>query len=140
MSLPIQYHITELNRRLSNLIHLGVIIGVDLTGVLPRAQVRIGELQTAWLPIIMPRAGENQHFVCPEINEQVMVLSPSGDLAQGIILGSLNQVKYPLSGDSVDIHRLTYQDGATIEYDRKKHHQNKILAFDASWHEHQRQN
>jgi len=123
----IDFEITELHRRLANIIQLGKIVETNYAEVIPKAKVEIGELKTAWLPMLVQRAGSDSSAWLLEINEQVLILSPSGDLAQGIILGSLNQQAFPSVTNESHIHRSQYKDGAVIEYDRKKHVLKAIL-------------
>lgn len=115
------FQMAELNRRIANLIKIGVIEEVDYSQTIPRAKVRLGDLLTTWLPMLTVRAGKDRSWWPLEVGEQVIVLSPSGDPAQGIILGSLNQTAFPANGDSPDIHRIDYDDGAVIEYNRATH-------------------
>ena len=122
-----EFEITELQRRLSNLVRLGRVADIDYRGVIPKVRVRIDPLTTAWLPLMSVRAGPDQSWWPVEIDEQVMVLSPSGELNQGIVLGSICQQRFPAVGNSIDIHRMTYADGAVIEYDRAAHHLQAVL-------------
>lgn len=127
-----EFEITELQRRLANLVRIGRIADIDYSGAIPRVRVRIDPLTTAWLPLISLRAGPDQSWWPVEINEQVIVLSPSGELNQGIVLGSICQQRFPADGDSIDVHRTTYADGAVIEYDRAAHHLHAALPAGAT--------
>ena len=86
----IEFETTELNRRLANLIMLGKVVEADCTQTTPKLKIKVGELQTAWLPMLTQRAGPDLSWWPLEVGEQVVVLSPSGELAQGIVLGALN--------------------------------------------------
>ncbi len=119
--------LAELNRRLANMIKTGRIESVDLTEGLPKVRVKIGELTTGWLPFLTQRAGNDTQWWPIELEEQVLVVSPSGDLAQGIVIGSLFQNQFPPSLMSENIVRTEYSDGAVIEYDKESHHLQAIL-------------
>ncbi len=93
------FEITELNRRLANLIRLGVIDRVDHASA--RVRVKIGDLLTAWLPWATIKAGKDSAWWAPEKGEQVLVFSPSGDLAQGVVLGAIFQNAFPGLGPAV---------------------------------------
>jgi phage baseplate assembly protein V len=116
------FAITELDRRLANIIRFGKVIAADYNSAIPRVKVAVGELTTAWLPVIVSRAGQDRSTWLLDIDEQVVVLSPSGELAQGIVLGSIHQQQFPALTDSVDQHCTQYRDGAAINYDSAKHH------------------
>jgi len=120
-----QFDITELNRRLSNMICLGTIIETDYESAVVR--VKIGDIVTAWLPWLERRAGNNISWQAPELSEQVIVLSPSGELNQGVVLRGLYQdtALPPVTSPHKD--HMTYADGAVIEYDREAHHLKAIL-------------
>jgi len=122
-----QFNITEGDRRTSNIIRFGKIEEVDYGKAL--LKVRIGDLLSAWLPWITERASNNITWNPLEIDEQVVILCPSGEINQGVILGALYQDAYPnpTEDNTEDHHRTTYEDGCIIEYDRKKHHLKAIL-------------
>lgn len=122
-----EFELSELNRRLANIVNLGKVEEIDYQGAIPVVRVKIGEILTAFLPMITSRAGPDQHWWPLEVGEQVVVFAPSGDLAQAVVLGSINQDSYPSTSDSTDVHQVVYSDGAVIEYDRKKHELNAVL-------------
>lgn len=110
---------SEADRRLANLIRVGVIADVDLVNAL--ATVDLGEVITDWLPWLTHRAGGDRTWWAPDAGEQVIVLSPSGELAQGVILPGIYQDDHPQNGNTANIHRTTYSDGSVVEYDRAVH-------------------
>lgn len=113
---------------------------------IPRVLVQIGGKSTGsyirnWLPWTAARAGYDGEWWQPDLDEQVLVLAPSGNVAQGIIIGSLYRgsltfdseaggvtARDPIPG-AVEgaaetdkyIHRRVYQDGTSITYDRSIH-------------------
>ena len=109
-----EFALSDTLRRLANLIRIGAIKKVDYSKA--KARVEIGDLCTDWLPWIAARAGDNISWHPLDIGEQVIVLSPSGDLSQGIILPALYRGE-AISSNS-DIHKLLYKDGSSIEFDR----------------------
>ena len=116
------FEIAEIQRRLGNLFKIGRIEETNYNELIPLCRVRVGELLTGWLPMLAQRDGPDNCWWPYEIDEQVMVLSPSGDPAQGIVLGAINQRSYPVQSNRPDIHRVVYADGAVTEYDRAAHH------------------
>lgn len=114
-----QYDLGELQRMVSNLIRIGKIAALDEANA--RVRVSMAGLTTAWLPWVVHRAGGNRTWSAPEIGEQVVVLSPYGDPAQGIVMPALYQDDHPAPAASVDIERTEYADGTVAEYDRAAH-------------------
>lgn len=117
--------IAALSRLIENLIRLGTVAEVD-HGSLPdkrpaRVRVQSGELLTGWLPWAALRAGTTRDWDPPTVGEQVLVLSPSGQTAQGIAITGLFSALIPANGDRAGLHRRTYPDGAVVEYDSEAH-------------------
>lgn len=118
--------LATLARLLENLIRFGVIAAVQMEP--PRVQVTTGKLTTAWLPWLALRAGADREWDPPTIGEQVMLVSPSGQLANGIAVTGVFSDHIPANGNREGLHRRTYADGTVIEYDSVAHHLNAILA------------
>lgn len=112
----------ELDRRLSNILRYGTITALDEANAL--VTVDIGDNTTASLPWFTSRAGGDRVWWAPEVGEQVMVLSPSGELAHGCVLPAIYQDTKPANGNSKDVHRVTFGDGTVVEYDRAAHRLN----------------
>lgn len=110
----------ETLRRLDNLIRLGTIDELDLDAA--RCRVQTGGILTGWLPWIAQRAGETRTWSPPTVGEQVILLSPSGEPAGGIVLTGLysEQVAAPSTASSE--HIVEYPDGARIRYDHDTGH------------------
>ncbi|HDS1759940.1 MULTISPECIES: phage baseplate assembly protein V [Pseudomonas] len=117
--------IAELNRLLENLVRLGTIAEVQHAP--PRVQVRTGGILTTWLPWLALRAGADREWDPPTVDEQVILLSPSGQLANGIAITGLFSDQIPANGDRAGLKRRTYADGAVVEYDSVAHHLRAIL-------------
>ena len=112
----------ELNRRLGAMIMLGTVHEADYAAA--RVRVWIGRrdksegFPTGWLPWIVSRAGGDTTWRALEEGEQVVVLSPSGEPTQGVVLGSVYQASNPANGDDPDIDRMDYGNGSYIQHDR----------------------
>lgn len=113
--------IIELLRRLENLIRIGTIIDVDLSGEIPLYRVKTGELETDWIAATVRRAGTAKKSHAYTAGEQVVLLSPSGDLGAAVISHALNSTGNPSPDNHVTRDRATYPDGAIIEYDPEAH-------------------
>ncbi|MEX5559115.1 phage baseplate assembly protein V [Pseudomonas rhodesiae] len=117
--------LAALARLLENLIRFGVIAAVQMEP--PRVQVTTGTLTTAWLPWLALRAGTDREWDPPTLGEQVMLFSPSGQLANGIAVTGVFSDHIPANGNRPGLHRRTYADGTVIEYDSVAHHLNATL-------------
>lgn len=105
----------EVLRALQNLIRIGTVADADYGST--RVRVAIGDLVTGWLPWVTTRAGSAVDWWAPSIGEQVIVLSPAGDLAQGFVLHSLYQANHAAPETDPDVRKVIYPDGTVIEYD-----------------------
>ena len=76
--------IADLRRRVNNLIRIGRVSEVDYATA--KARVQIGKLTTDFLPWLTPSTAL---WIPLKKDEQVLVLSPNGDLQAGIILPAL---------------------------------------------------
>ena len=86
----ILFRIQELERRMANMISFGKIYELDLESA--TCKVQVGEIKTASIPWLTQRALASQSFWwSPKIDEQVMVLSPSGDYTQAIAVPAIYQ-------------------------------------------------
>ncbi|MGL9779718.1 MAG: phage baseplate assembly protein V [Wolbachia sp.] len=114
------FAIAELNRKLANIIRIGLIKEVDYEKA--RVRVKVGEFITDWLPWITTRAGEDRSWFAPNINEQVVIFSPLGELSLGVVLRGIYQEKYPAPENKKEINSIKFQDGTKFTYDKEKHH------------------
>ncbi len=112
-------NITDLTRRLDNLIRIGTIAAVDHAAA--RCTVKTGGLTVPNLPWLAQRAGTSSDWDAPTVGEQCLLLSPSGEPAQGIALIGLYSQQRPAPSSSANLRRRTYPDGAVIDYDHASH-------------------
>lgn len=122
------FNMNELARRLANLIRLGSIKEADYANA--TARVEIGDLVTDWLPWITARSGGDISWWAPEVAEQVIILSPSGDLSQGVILPAIYQSSSPPPENNADVFTVVFKDGTKITYDRATHKLNADVKGD----------
>ena len=129
-----EFRLVELARRLANVIRAGVIAEVDPAAA--RVRVRYGEdtaALTGWLPWITPRAGGGDTvWWAPKVLEQVLLLSPSGDLGQAIVLPALFSDSNSAPSGDPDKHLTIYADGAEIAYDQAAHKLKAVLPAGAT--------
>lgn len=111
--------LADLARRVANMIRTGRVAVVDHAG--PRVRVQSGDLITDWLPWQTRRAGNTRTWDPPTVGEQVMILSPSGEPAAGIVIPALYCLDHPAPDASPDTHVIAFPDGARIAYDHAAH-------------------
>ncbi|WP_300754992.1 phage baseplate assembly protein V [Janthinobacterium sp.] len=110
--------LSDILRFLQNLIRLGTIAEVDGA----KARVQLGpNLTTEWLKWATPRAGSTRTWSVPTVGEQVIVLSPGGDLTRGTIVPALYSKEFDAPETSDSIHTTHYPDGAVVQYDHASH-------------------
>lgn len=94
------YKINELFRRINNLVRVGCVIDVDYSAA--KARVQIGKVRTKPMPWLVPSTSA---WIPLKVGEQVLVLSPNGDTAFGVILPALYHEDKPApSSHSQKIH------------------------------------
>jgi phage baseplate assembly protein V len=118
------YDLSDIARTLANLIRTGIIAEVDGD----KARVQLApNLSTTWLRWVTDRAGDARTWWSPSVGEQVIVLSPDGDLTKGKILGSIYTLDAPAPETNPLVHATHYPDGAVVRYDAEAHALTAIL-------------
>ena len=109
----------ELHRQIQNMLRIGTIADVDLPARCCRVQ--IGPLLTGWLN--MPAdIGHNYRRWRPlRIGTQVLLASPGGDLAAGVIVAMLfsQDQDAPANADTLDL--VEFDDGTQLQYNSASH-------------------
>lgn len=116
---------TENVRRLENLIRFGVISSVDHAKA--RCIVDFQGIISAPLPWLTLRAGTDTTWDSPSDGEQVLVLSPSGELSNGVVLFGMYSTAHPAPSNDPDLKIRKFSDDAHISYNTKTHHLEAIL-------------
>lgn len=112
-----RFDMSEAERRIANIVSIGKVEQADYERAI--ARVRVGSLLAPWLPMMALRAGPDVTWTPYEIGEQVVILSPSGDLASGVIIGSVYTSEFSAPSDNPAIERKVFSNGAVVEYDRE---------------------
>lgn len=109
----------DLRRLVNNLVRIGTIEALDLEAA--RCKVNYGRATTAWLPWLAGRAGADRAWWAPSVGEQVLLLSPGGDLAQACVLCAIYSNTHAAPSSSGAAAMIEFSDGAKIEYDAHAH-------------------
>lgn len=117
--------LSDLERRLANVVRLGVVAEVDIESTRCRVRYDVdadGEpVSTDWLPWLTRRAGVDRAWWAPSEGEQVALLAPGGELTRAVVLPGLFSAAHPAPDDSALSDATLYADGARVEYDRDAH-------------------
>ncbi|MBI6918218.1 phage baseplate assembly protein V [Pseudomonas monteilii] len=110
------YAAAQADRMLAGLVIPSYVVGVDLVA----AKVRVsdgGDWTSAWVRWHSVAAGKARHWRAPSIGEQGVLVSPSGEPAQGTFVPGLygNAGAPPDNRDHVEVWR--FDDGGSLVYD-----------------------
>lgn len=113
------FALSEHARQLSGVIRIGSVVELDEKAAM--VKVRAGGVVSEWIPWAERSAGPTRTWNPPRPGEQVIIACGSGELENGVVIGSLHQDKYPHGGTSKYQDRTTYPDGSVVEFDAKTH-------------------
>lgn len=102
----------DIQRLVGDLAQYGTVIERD--GALCRVQ--LGEIETPLIPWLAGRAGGARIWSPPSIGEQVLVLSPEADFANGLVLLGVFSDANPAPADD-DATLIQFEDGTRLRYD-----------------------
>lgn len=115
------FNFAEILRRLENMIRIGAIAEVDHDKALVRVmydQTDDGQpVLTAWRPWLTHRAGNVSSWSPPEVGEQVLLISPGGEMALAIVVPGIYSTNFPPADNNPNINSISFGDGVSIEYD-----------------------
>lgn len=114
------YEHTDAARRHANFIRYGVVKETDYRKAVIRLELEEGEILTDWIPWITLRASKDLVWWAPEVGEVMLVLAPSGELANAVALpAAFSNGNQP--GGRPTVQRAVFHDGTTVVYDREAH-------------------
>lgn len=125
------YGLSETERLVANLVRVGVISALDVANA--RVKCAVGGLSTDWLPWLTGRAGATRTWSAPRVGEQVLVLSPYGDPAQGVVLPAIYQDAHPAPASSQDVDTIVFPDGTVFEYDSAANKYTQTIQGAGNW-------
>lgn len=105
---------------LASLIRIGTVLEVDLAEA--RCVVRFGDpddpapAQTGPIRWLTPRAGLTRVWSPPSVGEQVLLVSPDGQIGAAVAITGIVQDAFPPLG-STTAEMIEFADGARITYD-----------------------
>lgn len=78
------------------------------------------QLQSWWLPIVVPKTQNDKAYWVPDLGEQVVCMMDEHD-EDGAVLGSIYSSVDKAPVQSVNKWHLKFSDGGILEYDRSLH-------------------
>lgn len=111
---------TDGSRRHSNFLRYGVVKKTDYRKAVVRLEMQEDEILTDWIPWIALRAGGDRSWWAPEVDEVMLVLAPSGELANAIAIPAAYSLGNQPGGRPT-VQRAIFHDGTMFEYDREAH-------------------
>ena len=122
------YSLGELSRQIANLIRVGEVIDKDFSDPdAPRVKVAVSGFESDWLPFGADRAGHTKTWSPLSVGEQVLILSPYGDLGQAVIVCSLYSESNPAPSSGGNVEKTVFHDGTIISYDSVSHTLNATI-------------
>ena len=90
-----------------------------------RCRVRVAfpdrdQMQSWWLPVIVPKAQNDKAYWIPDIGEQVVCLMDAHD-EDGAVVGAIYSTADAAPVNNPDAIHLSCKDGAVFEYNRASH-------------------
>ena len=107
--------ISDIQRRIANMINMGVIHSVDAA----LCRVAIGGDEQNLTPPIKWQAGraaDESNWSQPDIGEQVLLLSPSGDIGNAVAVLGFYSTANPAPSNNPDLTLKNLPDGAVFSY------------------------
>lgn len=126
---------TDVARNIGSLLRFGKVHSLDFPNRLCRVELNAG-LTTDWVPWINIRAGGNTCWTAPSVGEAVLLLSPSGELNNSVVMPALQSNadgSWPFKFGDLEFEwgglgeprealwRWLFADGAIMENDPARH-------------------
>lgn len=111
------YRISELERIANNIFREGIVKEANYQE--QRLRVQTEGILTNWIPWAKQRWYKDMSWWAPEVDEQVQIMSFSGDPSQGIVIFSLDRDMFPAKADKPTIYRQDFADGSYFRHDRE---------------------
>ncbi|MDC5111900.1 phage baseplate assembly protein V [Acinetobacter baumannii] len=118
----------DINRRLENLIRFGTIKTVNPSKPIPLVTVELDDIVTPEIRFFNARSGNDSTWDPPSENEEVMVISPCGEIGPtSVVFYGLYNNEHPSPSDDLNKKIRVFADGCIIAYDISAHQLSAIL-------------
>jgi phage baseplate assembly protein V len=109
----------EIERRLASMVKVGVISAVDHAG--KKIRVEAGGMNSAWLPWPVDQGRNFKRWRPLRAGQQVVMVAPSGELAQASVIGMLYSSSLDAPDTNPDLDLVLFEDGTRCQYDSAAH-------------------
>lgn len=124
--IDIEYRLNKIEAKLNNIVRIGEVSSINETDC--TVKVVFQEFDNSFvshdLPIMVKQSMANKDYWLPDINEQVVCIFLPTGLENGFVLGSLYSEEDKPVLANPQIRNVTFSDGSSMTYDRKKHELN----------------
>lgn len=118
----------DINRRLENLIRFGTIKTVNPSKPIPLVTVDLDDIVTPEIRFFNARSGDDSTWDPPSLDEEVMVISPCGEIGPtSMVLYGFYNNEHPSPSDDLNKKIRVFSDGCVIAYDISAHQLSAIL-------------
>ncbi|WP_301426366.1 phage baseplate assembly protein V [Acinetobacter baumannii] len=118
----------DINRRLENLIRFGTIKTVNPSKPIPLVTVDLDDIVTPEIRFFNARSGDDSNWDPPSLDEEVMVISPCGEIGPtSVVFYGLYNNEHPSPSDDLNQKIRVFADGCVIAYDISAHQLSAIL-------------
>lgn len=105
------------------LVRVGIITAVYPEKGTVRVTISdVDDLHSYELQVVVPKTHKDKEYWMPDIGEQVVCLFSGQGLERGWVLGAVYSQVDTVPEANQDKWIKRFEDGTTIEYDRKEHH------------------
>lgn len=111
------YASAQHDRMLAGVAMATYVVALDLKASPPMCRVSNGEWTSAWVRWHSLAAGKARHWRAPNMGEQGMLISPSGDPAQGTFVPGLYGDAGPPPDNRGHVEVWRFDDGGSLVYD-----------------------
>jgi phage baseplate assembly protein V len=102
------------------MVKIGVISAVDHDA--KKIRVEAGGMNSAWLPWPVEMGRNFRRWRPLREGQQVVMVAPSGELAQAAVIGMLYSSSLDAPETSPDLDLVLFDDGTSVSYDSANHH------------------
>lgn len=106
----------DIARLFENALRIGTVAEVRHSAP-PAVRIATGGIITNWVPWCEQRAGTTRTWNPPTKGEQVLLLCPSGDPSNGIVVCAIPSASNDVPSHSPNETVTLYPDGAQVKYD-----------------------
>lgn len=99
----------------------GIVKEIDPEKMMVRCEIPdMDKVLSPWLLIVVPNSLKNRDYYLPDLEEQIVILLDENS-ESGVCLGAVYSTKDTPPINNLDKRYVEFDDGTTVEYDRKNH-------------------